>query len=404
MKKILQLCCALGLFVSAETSAQTMTHRLNKPFGWANCTSLTQADSYNTIGAGNTENAIVLKSTGEDMRDLISNAIKKYDLIVFDGSQGDFIVSRNVDVNGLENKTMVGINGARLCSKFYLTPEIHKALNDAKVKKASSSKGTGGTLSNGNEVAEARERLTRQTLIDLTGDTEETFRRAGVLSIKNCNNIVVRNIKFVGPGPCDVGGNDLLTVTRSTHLWVDHCDFTDGQDGNFDISNASDFVTVSWCTFSYTERAYDHMNTNLVGGSDNHLDDLDKLNITYAFNIWGKGCNQRMPMVRFGTVHVLNNYYDCAGSALCVNARKESEVLVEGNYFEKGVKKPFEQKNAKSFYVTDNHYTETFKATSNSLLAMPYTYTFIEPDDIRKLLTGPNGAGATLTDPLNYLK
>ena len=135
------------------------------------------------------------------------------------------------------------------------TYEMKAALDKANVKSLSSSSGTGGTLSNGQNVDEKREQMTRQTLIDLTGDTNESYRNAGIFKISGGSNIIIRNLKFVGPGPCDVGGQDLITCTGTTHLWVDHCEFTDGQDGNFDITQSADFVTVSWCTFAYTERA-----------------------------------------------------------------------------------------------------------------------------------------------------
>ena len=119
------------------------------------------------------------------------------------------------------------------------------ALDKANVKSLSSSSGTGGTLSNGKTVDEKREQVTRQTLIDLTGDSNESYRNAGIFKISGGSNIIIRNLKFVGPGPCDVGGEDLIDCTGTTHLWVDHCEFTDGQDGNFDITNSADFVTVS---------------------------------------------------------------------------------------------------------------------------------------------------------------
>jgi len=275
---------------------------------------------------------------------------------------------------------------------------MKEALDIANVKKLSSSSGTGGTLSNGQKVDEKRELVTRQTLIDLTGDKNESYRNAGVFKISGGSNIIVRNLKFVGPGPCDVGGQDLITCTGTTHLWVDHCEFTDGQDGNFDITQSADFVTVSWCTFGYTERAYDHMNTNLVGSSDS--ENKDKLNVTFAFNIWGPGCNQRMPMARAGNIHLLNNYYNCAGASATVNPRKNSEFLIEGNYFETGVTKVFSQSDAIAYQFIDNTYKSASKPSGKGTVAMPYQYTAIPSADVPALLTSATGAGATLTEPL----
>lgn len=377
----------------------TPTVALNAPFGWTNCTSLTSGDSYNTTGGNSGTRVITLKSTGLDQKSAIQNAITNNDIVILDGSNGDFIVASPVGISSRSKRTIVGINGARICTKFFLTDEMKAALDKANVKSLSSSSGTGGTLSNGQKVDEKRELVTRQTLIDLTGDTNESYRNAGIFKISSGSNIIVRNLKFVGPGPCDVGGQDLITCTGTTHLWVDHCEFTDGQDGNFDITNSADFVTVSWCTFGYTERAYDHMNTNLVGSSDS--EDKNKLNVTFAFNIWGPGCNQRMPMARAGNIHLLNNYYNCAGASATVNPRKNSEFLIEGNYFETGVTKVFSQSDAIAYQFIDNTYKSASQPSGKGTVTMPYQYTAIPSVDVPALLTSATGAGATLTDPLS---
>jgi pectate lyase len=49
-----------------------------------------------------------------------------------------------------------------------------------------------------------------------------------------------------------------------------------------------------------------------------------------------------MPSVRFGRVHVFNDYYNAPGNNYCVRTRKEAECRVENNYFE-SVKNPWEQ-------------------------------------------------------------
>ena len=51
-------------------------------------------------------------------------------------------------------------------------------------------------------------------------------------------------------------------------------------------------------------------------------------------NWWGEGVDQRMPRVRFGQVHVVNNYYNSSGNSYCVGAGFESDLLVENNVFE----------------------------------------------------------------------
>lgn len=395
----------LGIFFLLTTflsQAQLSQHDLNTPFGWAVCSSMTSGNDYDMNG-GNNGNSITLTSNGNDMRSGITNAIKNYDVVILDGSQGDFIVSSTLELKSIKNKTIVGINNARICTQFYVTEEIKEALDKAGVKDMSSS-GGGGTLSNGQKVSEEREYGTRQTLINLLNDSEETFREAGIFYISGCENIIIRNLQLVGPGPIDVGGDDLVSIINSSkHIWIDHCNFTDGIDGNLDVTVKSDFVTVSWCTFEYTERAYGHMYSNLVGGSDDaSTQGENNLNITWANNIWGKGCDQRMPMSRFGTMHIYNNYYNCSGNSSGINARKNSEFLIENNYFAKGVKKIFSESGAKAYNWNDNYFAESFSPSDKGTVTVPYQYTLYAATDVPAILSDENtGAGATLSDPLS---
>jgi len=376
----------------------------NKPFGFCTRSSRTDAAcTYNITGGGYYSypipsdfkgKVIVLKSNGQDMKKDIQNAIKQNDVIIFDGSDGDFIVSSNIYVEGA-NKTLLGINNARLCTKWYVTNDIITALNKAGVPNMSTHDG-GGMLPNGQFVREEAEYNTRKIIIELTGDQSESYRRSGILTVRQ-ENIIIRNITFVGPGSIDVGGSDLLSFNGAKHCWVDHCSFSDGMDGNFDITQSSDFNTVSWCTFSYTERSYMHQNTNLIGYSDREPTGF--LNTTYAFNWWGQGCVQRMPMIRVGKIHMLNNYFSCTTAGNCINPRKNSEVLIEGNYFEKGVRRYYSQNDAISVTWADsNHAEESNKAgeptSIGTPVTVPYNYSVAPYADVPAAVK--TKAGATL--------
>ena len=178
---------------------------------------------------------------------------------------------------------------------------------------------------------------------------------------------------------------------------------TDGMDGNFDINTRSDFITVSWCSFSYTNRAYDHKASNLIGNSNDPVrQGADNLNITFAWCVWGEGCEVRMPVVTFGKVHVLNCLYDCAGNyAPAVNAKYEAEVLVEGCYFKKGVKNIFEaDPEALAYQFKDNIFREKFKPEDKGSVVMPYSYAPVPASRVPRLLEGEQGAGPTLDLPV----
>ncbi len=75
-------------------------------------------------------------------------------------------------------------------------------------------------------------------------------------------------------------------------------------DGLVDISDQSDFVTVSWTTY------HDHLDTGLIGRSDSAAaaaEDAGKEHVTYDHDLFANV--KTGPRARFGTVHVLNTYF-----------------------------------------------------------------------------------------------
>lgn len=400
MKRFLTSLCSVvfAVCVMAQNS-----YDLNAPFGFCTRSSRTTATAYDITGGGCytypipsdfTGKVVVLKSNGQDMKGTIQNTIKNGEnkVIIFDGSDGDFYVSSNVPVTA-SNKTLLGINNARICTTWHVTDEIKAALDAAGVPGMSTSSG-GGTLPNGQYVGEEAEYNTRKIIMQMTGDNSESYRNSGVLTLSGCQNIIIRNITFVGPGSIDVGGSDLISSTGANHIWVDHCVFTDGMDGNFDITQKADFHTVSWCTFSYTDRSYMHQNTNLIGSSDSET--TGYLNTTFAFNWWGEGCKQRMPMARVGKIHMLNNYFTSTTAGNCINPRKNSEFLIEGNYIAEGVKHYYGESSSKAVtWKSDNYIAEgSIPAGKGSTVTVPYTYTVAPYGDVPK--TVKQYAGATL--------
>lgn len=393
-----------SLLLALSLSALATDYDLNKPFGFCTVSSRTDATStYDITGGGCytypvpdgfTGKVTTLKSNGQDMKGTIQNAIKNNDVVILDGADGEFIVSSNIGITA-SNKTLIGINNARISTKWKMTDEIKAALDDAGVPSMSTS-GGGGKLSNGQTVSEEAEFNTRQIIINLTGDTSEDYRKSGCLSLSSCQNVIIRNITFVGPGSVDVGGTDLISCTGAKNCWVDHCEFIDGMDGNFDITQSADFNTVSWCIFRYTSNSYMHQNTNLIGSSDSET--TGKLNTTFAFNWWAPGCNQRMPMGRVGKIHMLNNYYNCGGASLCMNPRKNSEFLIEGNNFASSVKNCYKNNDATAVTWADNNTianTSVSKPSSfGTTVTVPYSYTVAPAADVPDAVQ--NGAGATL--------
>lgn len=402
--KLSFLTTAAAMLLAITAAAENSTYDLLKPFGFCTRSSRTIVTPYNITGGGcytypvngvDENKVITITSTGNDMKAAITNAIKSNSVIVFDGSQGDFIVSSLISLENISGKTMIGINGARLCTTWFATQEIIDALNKAGVPNMSTS-GGGGTLPNGTSVAEEAEYNTRRIIIEMTGDNSEAYRKSGIFSFKSCSNIIIRNLKFQGPGSIDVGGSDLISFNGTKNCWVDHCEFYDGMDGNFDITQQSDFNTVSWCTFSYSSRSYMHQNTNLIGSSDSEK--TGYLNTTFAFCHWGDNCRARMPMARVGKIHMLNNYYTCTTGGNCINPRKNSEFLIEGNYFAKGVKSIYSQSNAKAVtWAASNTIVQSGVSKPSSFgttVTVPYDYEVAPASEVPTVVE--TYAGATL--------
>ncbi|KAK4033038.1 polysaccharide lyase [Parachaetomium inaequale] len=166
------------------------------------------------------------------------------------------------------------------------------------------------------------------------------FKGVG-LHFRRQSNLIVRNIvsSFV-----EADNGDGLKIEESTNVWVDHCEFfsalvadKDFYDGLVDSSHGSDFITISHTYF------HDHWKASLAGHSDSSTTDKGKLHVTYANNHW-KNINSRGPLIRFGTGHIYNSYFENMSTA--INTRMGAQVLVQSNTF-KNVTVPVTSRDSK---------------------------------------------------------
>ena len=154
------------------------------------------------------------------------------------------------------------------------------------------------------------------------------------MKLSGSTNVIIRNLKFKGIGAHDDDDEDCLQVNHeSKNVWIDHVDVYDGHDGNLDITNASDYVTISWTKFSYTSASTGHQFSNLIGNSKTKTSDRGHLNVTIHHTWWADGVVERMPRVRFGKVHVANNLFDSKDASYCVRAAIEADIRIEKNVF-----------------------------------------------------------------------
>jgi pectate lyase len=178
----------------------------------------------------------------------------------------------------------------------------------------------------------------------------------------NPTNIIIRNITFQDTYDCfpqwsPTDGTlgswnalyDSISLRNADHVWIDHNTFLDRDtadetlpnyfgvlfqvhDGLLDITNGSDLVTVSW------NRFLDHDKVMLIGSSDSGstaTGDRGKLRVTIHHNLF-ESLGQRLPRVRFGKVHVYNNYYWLKQAPSYVyswGAGIESAIYAENNFF-----------------------------------------------------------------------
>ncbi len=176
-------------------------------------------------------------------------------------------------------------------------------------------------------------------------------------------NIIIRNIAFQDTYDCfpewdptdgPLGAwnalYDVVSLRYTDHVWVDHNIFEDLEtadsgeptyfgvhyerhDGQLDITDESDLVTVSWNWF------LNHDKVMLIGSSDTATADRGKLRVTIHHNLF-ENLGQRTPRVRFGKVHVYNNCYNVSqGSDYYYSwgVGVESAIYAENNYFDSSV-------------------------------------------------------------------
>ncbi|WP_198163640.1 pectate lyase family protein [Pedobacter cryoconitis] len=237
---------------------------------------------------------------------------------------------------------------------------------------------------------------------------DQSKANSGIINVKRCTNIIIRNLIFEGPGAYDTDGWDNAIIDASTNVWVDHCEFRDGVDGNFDIKNISDYITVSNCKFAYVKPpkaggsggSDDHRFSGLIGSSDGATADRNRLRVTFVRCWWAEGCVARMPRVRFGKVHLVNNYFNSTVSKSCIQAGFEANILAEANVFE-NVKNPVDLMDNTSTAVqlknnTFTNVTGSISGNGNTAFTPSYNISTLNSSSVKAAVTSSNGAGATV--------
>jgi pectate lyase len=215
------------------------------------------------------------------------------------------------------------------------------------------------------------------------------------------SNIIIERLTITNLNYKEADGISVKNTV--TNLFITKCTIYDCNDGCIDITNASDYVTVSWCKFYYTA-ARGHNFVNLFSSSDDAIGDRGKLRITFHHNWWSALCDQRMPRGRFGQVHVYNNYYRCTGNLYCIGVGLESQIRVESNYFDSVTNAWYNPATTpgKIGWNSDNQFVNGTTIPTwapndyNTVFTPPYSYTLDDANDIPAMVQ--SGAGADGND------
>ena len=413
----------------------------NAVVGWGRCRTATDT-TYVLDGGRRGKKTVVLTATGDDGAG-IRTAILNNDIIILDGSKGDFVFHTNSTIqktteltSHVENKTVVGVNNAFLRTKWHLTEEMVQMLKDRlDGKQYSQSTGTGDKLYSDKdesgfsarwagkhgdynpEINNENELMCRRAMVDITRNPMETYRdSSGVWRLNGAQNFIIRNLKIRAAGAVDVNGRDPITLSirdaasvagayeaACNHVWIDHCDLLDGMDGNLDIGGACDFLSVSWTEQHYTPGMnYGHKYSCLIGGGEDEAY-RGKGHITFDFCKWGEGIQSRTPMIRYGVAHLLNNYYSYRGTGThMIDPQTESSVFLDHCRFEGNlwwISSSWEKATAVKLVENFNLQAQDYSRTKGDV-SIPYRYPVYDAEGVNQMVdrwVGPN-----LTNPLDF--
>ncbi|KAK4354501.1 hypothetical protein RND71_026695 [Anisodus tanguticus] len=128
--------------------------------------------------------------------------------------------------------------------------------------------------------------------------------------------------KIINVGPVD---GDAIRMLTSSKIWIDHNTLFDCEDGLIDVTRGSTDITISNNWFRTQNKVM------LLGHDDGFLRDKN-MKVTVAFNYFGPNCNQRMPRVRHGYAHVVNNKYKGWGN-YAIGGSMNPSIKSQANYF-----------------------------------------------------------------------
>jgi pectate lyase len=201
-----------------------------------------------------------------------------------------------------------------------------------------------------------------------------------------------------------------------SHIWINHCTLLRQGDGALDITNGANYITVSNSKFGENNKA------SLIGSSDTDSY-IDSYKVTMHHN-WFNETTQRNPRVRFGMVHLFNNYYYNTGgygramgyansNGYAIGIGVSAKIYSEHNYFEKIVypsqfydivEKPGYLKDIGSYFIESG----SMVVDESGIDWDPanfYNYTLDNAIDVKDIVMSNAGAEEAQTSvPISFAK
>ncbi|GAA5163960.1 hypothetical protein [Viridibacterium curvum] len=158
------------------------------------------------------------------------------------------------------------------------------------------------------------------------------------ITIVNSGNVIVRNMKIGALGGAN-NDADMFRIDNSSNVWLDHNELfavnnecNGSPDGDLTFESAIDIkknaqnITVSYNYIHDSKKVGLDGHTQSGGTSDYQR------TITYHHNYY-KNVNARLPLQRWGWIHVYNNLYDGITSS-GINVRASGLAKIENNWFQ----------------------------------------------------------------------
>ncbi|XP_027905068.1 probable pectate lyase P59 [Vigna unguiculata] len=181
--------------------------------------------------------------------------------------------------------------------------------------------------------------LTSNKTIDARGANVH-IKDGAQITIQYVNNIIIHGLhvhdikqakgglirdSVTHYGVRGISDGDGISVFGSTHIWIDHVSMHNCSDGLIDVIAASTAVSITNCHFVR------HNDVLLFGATDSFSGDK-VMQVTLAFNHFGKGLVQRMPRCRWGFFHIVNNDYT-HWLMYAVGGSQQPTIISQGNRF-----------------------------------------------------------------------